>query len=77
MQVLEILTHVNKRIKGQASMQLPLKPLLDVYASAGSGMVKNFAIVYIEMAMERCPLAGRELLVSLSAPAEHTETSQL
>ena len=57
-------------------MQLPLKALLELYAGATSGMVKNFAIVYIEMAMERCPLERRELLVSarlrahaLSCPA--------
>ncbi|KAK9863656.1 hypothetical protein WJX84_005457 [Apatococcus fuscideae] len=62
--VLEILTHVNKRIKGQGSMQLPLKSLLELYSGAASGMVKNFTIVYIEMAMERCPLEGRELLVA-------------
>lgn len=74
MQVLEILTHVNKRIKGHASMQLPLKPLLDVYANAASGMVKNFAIVYIEMAMERCPMADRELLVSLHKSLQQMNT---
>jgi proteasome component ECM29 len=53
-QVMEILTHINKRVKDQASIKLPLIDLLKLYQSPDAvPMVRNFAIVYIEMAFER------------------------
>jgi proteasome component ECM29 len=51
---MEILTHINKRVKDQVSIKLPLIDLLKLYQSpAAVPMVRNFAIVYIEMAFER------------------------
>ena len=54
LQILEILSHVNKRVRGHESIKLPLDALLDLYLSDTSApLVKNFAIVYVEMAMDR------------------------
>lgn len=53
-QVLEILSHVNKRVRGHDQIKLPLDALLDLYLSDSSApLVKNFAVVYVEMAMDR------------------------
>lgn len=55
-QVLEMLSHVNKRVRGHDQIKLPLDALLDLYLSDTSApLVKNFAIVYVEMAMDRSP----------------------
>ncbi|GMP91549.1 hypothetical protein CsSME_00042202 [Camellia sinensis var. sinensis] len=52
--VIEILSHVNKRVKHQPEIGLPLSELWKLYTEAHSApMVKNFCIVYIEMAFER------------------------
>ncbi len=54
MQVLEMLSHVNKRVRGHDQIKLPLDALLDLYLSdASAPLVKNFAVVYVEMAMDR------------------------
>lgn len=53
-QVLEILSHVNKRVKHQLEIGLPLLALWKLYTDpVASPMVRNFAIVYVEMAFER------------------------
>lgn len=67
-QVMEILTHVNKRVKGQPSIKLPVKELLPLAAAmpppaadpqapstspAAQAMVRSFALVYLEMAFDR------------------------
>ena len=53
-QVLEMLSHVNKRVRGHDQIKLPLDALLDLYLSDSSApLVKNFAVVYVEMAMDR------------------------
>lgn len=54
---MEILSHVNKRVKHQLGIGLPLMELWTMYLDANaSPMVKNFCIVYIEMAFERIPV---------------------
>ncbi|KAL1208896.1 hypothetical protein V5N11_010573 [Cardamine amara subsp. amara] len=59
--VLEILSHVNKRVKHQHEIGLPLLALWKLYTDpAASPMVRNFAIVYVEMAFERAPEKDRE-----------------
>ncbi|CAH2033513.1 unnamed protein product [Thlaspi arvense] len=59
--VLEILSHVNKRVKHQHEIGLPLLDLWKLYTDpAAAPMVRNFAIVYIEMAFERAPAKERE-----------------
>ena len=49
-----MLSHVNKRVRGHDQIKLPLDALLDLYLSDSSApLVKNFAVVYVEMAMDR------------------------
>ena len=52
--MLEILSHVNKRIRGHDSIALPLEALLDLALAPDSApMVQNFGLVYAEMACDR------------------------
>lgn len=58
--ILEILSHVNKRIKGQMAIKLPLAELQAMFLdSASPPMTRNFALVYCEMAFERAEAADR------------------
>lgn len=51
-----MLSHINKRVKDQKHIKLPLQDLLSLYRNPESiMMVRNFTIVYIEMAFERSP----------------------
>jgi len=53
-QVLEILSHVNKRVKLQPQIGLPLSELWKLYSgSSAVPIIRNFCIVYIEMAFQR------------------------
>lgn len=53
-QVLEILSHVNKRVKLQPEIGLPLSELWKLYSeSGGTPIIRNFCIVYVEMAIQR------------------------
>lgn len=74
--IMEILTHVNKRIKGQTSIKLPIKDLLELISVAppagetvappSNAMARSFALVYLEMAMERAsPQERREAVTPL------------
>ncbi|XP_047327429.1 proteasome adapter and scaffold protein ECM29 isoform X3 [Impatiens glandulifera] len=52
--VMEILSHVNKRVKHQPEICLPVLELWELYMLPDSTpMVKNFCIVYIEMSFDR------------------------
>lgn len=54
LQVLEILSHVNKRVKHQQEIGLPLSELWRIYTENNVALiVRNFCILYIEMAFER------------------------
>lgn len=75
-QVMEILSHINKRVKGHDAISLPLGDLIRLYLDTAHSMVRNFAIVYVEMGYTRCAPApslpsscGRSLL---AWPGEHT-----
>ena len=51
---MEMLTHINKRVKGQPSIKLPLLDLLKLYQNETSTpMVKSFSLVYMEMSFDR------------------------
>ncbi|KAF4378493.1 hypothetical protein G4B88_027553 [Cannabis sativa] len=78
--VLEILSHLNKRVKHQPEIGLPLVELWNIYSEANAApMVRNFCIVYIEMAFERAPAKEKQilapmLLVNISKlPHQHQE----
>ena len=62
--MLELLSHVNKRVKGHNEILLPLEALLALYNAPASGpLVRNFALVYVEMAFERASAEERGALV--------------
>ena len=62
--VLELLSHVNKRLKAHPSMPLPLADLTALCANPEkSAMVRNFALVYVERAHERATPEDRALCV--------------
>ncbi|KAK7300265.1 hypothetical protein RJT34_11106 [Clitoria ternatea] len=78
--VLEILSHVNKRVKLQPGVGLPLSELWKLYSdSAAVPMIRNFCIVYIEMASQRVTVKEKEdlapeLLVNISElPPQHQD----
>ncbi|KMZ74828.1 hypothetical protein ZOSMA_121G00010 [Zostera marina] len=78
--VMEILTHVNKRVKHQLDIGLPLLELWKMYREVStSPMIRNFCIVYIEMAFQRLPLEEKatmapELIDGLSKlPMQHQD----
>ncbi|KAJ4979048.1 hypothetical protein NE237_009828 [Protea cynaroides] len=78
--VMEILTHVNKRVKHQQQIGLPLSELWKVYVENNTApMVKNFCIVYIEMAFERLCIEEKasmapELVADISKlPPQHQD----
>ncbi|XP_053690406.1 proteasome-associated protein ECM29 homolog [Sabethes cyaneus] len=51
--VMEILTHINKRLKSRNQIQIPLGPLLQQYQQSSSSFLINFAIIYITMGFPR------------------------
>eukprot|EP00268_Persea_americana_P062214 TRINITY_DN795_c0_g1_i5.p1 TRINITY_DN795_c0_g1~~TRINITY_DN795_c0_g1_i5.p1 ORF type:complete len:1799 (+),score=364.65 TRINITY_DN795_c0_g1_i5:189-5585(+) len=78
--VMEILSHVNKRVKHQLEIGLPLMELWTMYLEAKAApMVKNFCIVYLEMAFERTPAEEKanlapELVANISKfPPQHQD----
>ncbi|KAB2615279.1 proteasome-associated protein ECM29-like protein [Pyrus ussuriensis x Pyrus communis] len=78
--VLEILSHVNKRVKHQPEIGLPLLELWNIYSEANAAsMVRNFSILYIEMAMDRADTKQKEDLAAIllsgvsRLPLQHQE----
>ncbi|KAL8170504.1 hypothetical protein V2J09_022308 [Rumex salicifolius] len=77
--VVEILTHVNKRVKHDTNIALPLSELWNIYEANAAPLVRNFCIIYIEMAFERALLEEKKnmapkLLANISKlPPQHQE----
>ncbi|CAO2140782.1 unnamed protein product [Urochloa humidicola] len=76
--VMEILSHINKRVKHRPEISLPTLDLWTIYTeSTSSAIVRNFCIVYIEMAFERLPTEEKGniapvFLTNISTvPAQH------
>ena len=84
--VLEILGHVNKRVKGQLKIKLPISELLPLASMEPSqadlppdkaALIRSFALVYIEMSFERAtPEQKLDAVPSLAhlihlRPAQH------
>jgi hypothetical protein len=70
---MEILSHINKRVKHRPDILLPMLDLLKIYTeSVSSTMVRNFCVLYIEMAFERLPteVFSRVLLRRFTIPAK-------
>ncbi|KOB74355.1 Proteasome-associated protein ECM29-like protein [Operophtera brumata] len=61
--VMELLIHVNKRMKCRAEVQLPVQTLLQLYADATSNsFIINFSIIYITMGFPRLPREQQQTL---------------
>ncbi|XP_060801096.1 proteasome-associated protein ECM29 homolog [Amyelois transitella] len=56
--VMELLVHVNKRVKCRADVQLPVETLLQLYKDPNANsFIINFTIIYITMGYGRMPRA--------------------
>nr|CAD7446901.1 unnamed protein product [Timema bartmani]CAD7460684.1 unnamed protein product [Timema tahoe]CAD7609708.1 unnamed protein product [Timema genevievae] len=63
--VMELLIHINKRIKSRPLIQLPVESLLLQYQDpAASSFVTNFTIIYIKLGYPRLPIARQAELAS-------------
>ncbi|OWM69124.1 hypothetical protein CDL15_Pgr025311 [Punica granatum] len=78
--VLEILSHVNKRVKHQSEIGLPLSELWRIYMENDVALiVRNFCILYIEMAFERVDMKEKEMMAPVlvanvsKLPHQHQE----
>jgi hypothetical protein len=54
LQVLELLNHINKRVKAVPATQLPLLPMVALSGDANP-LVRSFALVYVELGISRAP----------------------
>lgn len=79
--VMELLIHINKRIKSRPLVQLPVEALLVQYQDpAASSFVINFTIIYIKMGFPRLPIEKQiELIPSMlnsidSKPQSHQDS---
>ena len=78
---MELLVHVNKRVKNNDNIQLPMEGLLEQYRNPNStSFIINFTIIYIKMGFPRLPLERKvehipKLLRCLEdKPASHQES---
>ena len=66
---MQLLSHVNKRTKPSAAVRLPVRRLLQMFASATlSALPRNLALVYVEMGFEREPPAEQRDLALAMLP---------
>ncbi len=62
---MSILSHINKRVKADGSVRLPLTPLSALFRNiATPPVVQNFALVYLEMGLPRADSERRAALVA-------------
>ncbi|XP_017039245.1 proteasome-associated protein ECM29 homolog [Drosophila ficusphila] len=63
--VVEVLTHIKRRLSSRGQVQIPVEALLDQYAAKESStFLKNFAIIFIAMGFPRLPLEEQTALAS-------------
>lgn len=60
---MEVLTHINKRLKARPLIQVPVQPILDLYSQTVSSYAMNFSIIYITMGFPRMTLEAQTELV--------------
>lgn len=61
--VMEILTHVNKRLKSRPEVKLDLVPILTNYQGSSNSFLINFAIIYITLGFPRLDIQKQTELV--------------
>ncbi|KAH8285548.1 hypothetical protein KR054_010857, partial [Drosophila jambulina] len=63
--VVEVLTHIKRRLSSRGQVHIPVEALLDQYAAEDSStFLKNFAIIFIAMGYPRLPLEQQAGLAS-------------
>lgn len=63
--MVEVLTHIKRRITSRGQVQIPVEGLLDQYAAPDSTtFLKNFAIIFISMGFPRLPLEQQTALAA-------------
>ena len=74
--VMELLVHINKRIKNNNNIQLPVEALLLQYQDpVATSFVTNFTIIYLKMGFPRLPMEKQaELVPSVLASIEAKPT---
>lgn len=79
--VMELLVHINKRVKDNRNVKLPVEGLLELYRDpAATTFVTNFAIIYLKMGFPRLEVDHQARLIpSLLAamegkPAPHQDS---
>tara|TARA_R110002050_G_scaffold143889_2_gene269294 strand:+ start:1641 stop:2225 length:585 start_codon:yes stop_codon:yes gene_type:complete len=63
--VLEVLSHINKRVRGSSSIKLPVKELLHMFQLDANNppAVLTLALMYVDMGFGRLSLEEREALI--------------
>jgi proteasome component ECM29 len=60
--VMEVLTHINKRVRQTDNIKLPFEKILELFMNAtdekNGAMTRNFSIIYLDMAFERLEKKG-------------------
>ncbi|XP_037090666.1 proteasome adapter and scaffold protein ECM29-like [Pollicipes pollicipes] len=76
-QVMELLVHVNKRLKSRPAVKLPVDTLLLQYQDpAATSFLKNFTVIYLKMGFPRLDLAKQaELAISMLISLEDSPQS--
>lgn len=65
LKVVEVLTHIKRRLTSRALVQIPVEALIDQYKlSADSPFLLNFAIIFIAMGYPRLSLDQRSALAA-------------
>uniref|UniRef100_A0A1I8MU05 Proteasome-associated protein ECM29 homolog n=1 Tax=Musca domestica TaxID=7370 RepID=A0A1I8MU05_MUSDO len=63
--VVEVLTHIKRRLSSRPLVQIPVEALIDQYkASASSPFLQNFAIIFITMGYPRLSIESRSQLAA-------------
>ena len=75
--VMELLVHINKRIKNNNNIQLPVEALLLQYQDpSATSFVINFTVIYLKMGFPRLPIEKQaELVPAVLASIEAKPTS--
>ncbi|XP_030379976.1 proteasome-associated protein ECM29 homolog [Scaptodrosophila lebanonensis] len=63
--VVEVLTHIKRRLTSRGQVKIPVEELLNLYgAPESTTFLKNFAIIFIAMGYSRLPLDNQAALVA-------------
>lgn len=62
---MELLTHVNKRLKSRPLVQMPVEALLTQYKLSSNSFLQNFSIIYITMGFPRLTVEKQTELAPL------------